>query len=118
VIRRSRSPSLCLDEYVATLGRQTRKDIVAWLAGDAPRRCVAVDVIVDVDVIGPVIVAVNLNVNEPVGVIDPVDGRSHGAPGSDHDQGIVPVHVHVDDHGCDHGAVNVNDHGHGVPDVC
>jgi len=30
--------------------------------------------------------------------------------GPDHDHGVVPVPVHVDDHGIDH--VNVDDHDH------
>jgi hypothetical protein len=32
--------------------------------------------------------------------------------GQDHDHGIVPVQVHVKDHGIDHDLVNLNDHAH------
>ena len=60
----------------------------------------------DGDVIGPMTLAVHLN------AIDAVDeGPSSHAPGCDRDPGLVPVHID------DHGAVNVDDHGHGAPDL-
>jgi hypothetical protein len=73
----------------------------------------AVDVIVDVS--GPVIVAVHLNGNDTVGVIDAVDGDAEemGVNGPDHDHVCFPVHVHGHDHGGDHGHGHVNDHGDG-----
>jgi len=60
-------------------------------------------------VIGPVTVAVHLNVNPTLIVIRPVAPlRCPLVDGSDHLHGVVPVHVHV--HGHDHGVDH--DHGH------
>jgi hypothetical protein len=53
---------------------------------------------VSADVIGPVIVAVHVHGNETVGVIG-APLRNRTVHGSDHDHGVVPVHVHRHDHG-------------------
>ena len=60
--------------------------------------------------IGPVIVAVHLNVNPTLIVIRPVDlPWDRVVDGSDHLHGVVPVHVHGHDHGGDHDHAHVND---------
>jgi hypothetical protein len=77
-------------------------------------------VIVTVIVIVPVIVAVHVHGNETVEVIDlPLTILRVSEVGSDHDQGLVPVHVHGHDHGLDHVNVCDHDHDHGaiVPPV-
>ena len=60
---------------------------------------VLVDVIVEVIVIATVIVAVHVHVNSTVRVIDIPSTRLLSSTVGDHDQGIVQVHVHGNDHG-------------------
>jgi len=50
----------------------------------------------------PMDVAVHVNVNASVGVIEPI---------FDHGQGSVHVHVHGHDHGFDQGHEQDHDHG-------
>jgi hypothetical protein len=101
--------------------RQARRARLAQASGQRltpiPVSSVDVIVIVIVDVITPVIVAVHLNGNAPVVVIDTVDDGIHDAlrqrqapvvHGADHAHGGVPVQVHGHDHGGDH----VDDHDH------
>jgi len=61
-------------------------------------------------VIGPVTVAVHLNVNPTLIVIRPVDPlRCPLVDGRDHLHGVATVHVHGHDHGVDHDHAHVDD---------
>jgi hypothetical protein len=73
---------------------------------------VIVAVIVDVD--APVILAVHVNGNAHVGVIENDQVPRVPINVLDHAHGSVPVHVHGQDHGADH----VHGHVHGHVYVC